>query len=87
MNPIVLVNRVTIGAPRSVELRLRVWNDGRFPLPFTVTIPVSFELREGGARAPERQPVRDANSAHRCSSTATLLRKWLICAARRHNVV
>lgn len=42
-NPIVLVSRVTTGAPRSLELRLRTWNVGRFPLPFTVTIPVSFE--------------------------------------------
>jgi hypothetical protein len=53
--PIVLVNRVTTGAPRSIELRLRVWNDGRFPLPFTATIPVSFERSEGVTSAPLRQ--------------------------------
>ena len=62
--PIVLVSRVTTGAPRSVELRLRKWNDGRFPLPFTVTIPVSFErLRRwcAGARASTASGERNAH--------------------------
>ena len=61
--PIVLVSRVTTGAPRSIELRLRVWNDGRFPLPFTVTIPVSFELGEGVTSASKRQPQEEESSA------------------------
>jgi hypothetical protein len=42
-NPIVLVSRVITGALRSVWLRVRVENVGPVPLPFIVTIPVSFE--------------------------------------------
>ena len=62
-NPIVLVSRVTTGAPRSLELRLRVWNDGRFPLPFTVTIPVSFERWRRWWLSVEASTVSSATSS------------------------
>src|SRR5690242_11329671 len=42
-NPIILVSRVTMGLPGAARLRQRGRNDGPFPLPLLMTIPVSFE--------------------------------------------
>jgi hypothetical protein len=45
MNPIVLVSRVITGLPGAIKLRQRRGNSGPVPLPFFMTIPVSFERR------------------------------------------
>jgi hypothetical protein len=76
--PIVLVGRATHTAPRSIELRLRAWNDGRFPLPFTVTIPVSFERSRRWCVSLGASTVRRASEARHHRSTAGMHRKSLI---------
>jgi len=67
--PIVLVSRVITGAPRSIELRLRMWNDGRFPLPFTTTIPCQLRafakvVRERGTVNRTRREWRVRGAAY-----------------------
>jgi hypothetical protein len=49
MNPIVLVSRVTIGRPGALRLRKRRANTRSVPLPFFMTIPVSFERGENSS--------------------------------------
>jgi len=46
MNAIVRVSRVTIGRPGATKLRQRRGNSDSVPLPFFMTIPVSFERGE-----------------------------------------
>lgn len=70
MNPIVLVSRVSTGRPGAAKLRQRRGNSDSLPLPFFMTIRVSFEPAENSSAL--------ARSSIRC-----LPRSKATCRARR----
>jgi hypothetical protein len=55
-NPIVLVSRVITGAPRSIELRARLYDDDPIPLPF-MTILVRSEHGDVRLKPSGGQPL------------------------------